>query len=74
MKLQNQKSDSEKKNLKNILQIQNHLDGDIEVNTDHHIELMLNIGITTLQIEILGNLKCPRINYTFCKVSTKKTV
>lgn len=48
MKLQNQKSDSEKKKLKNILQIQNHLDGDVEVNTDHYIELMLNIGITTL--------------------------
>lgn len=61
MKLHNQK------NQKLTLQTQNQLDGDedIELNTDHYVEFKLNIVITNLYIEILGNLKCPRTNYTF---------
>lgn len=65
MKLQNQNSDTEKKFKKIILQTQNQLNGDVEVNTGHHIELTLNTVITTLWIEVLGNFKCPRTNYTF---------
>lgn len=65
MKLRNQNSDTKKNFKKIILQTQNQLDGDVEVNTDHHIELTLNTVITTLWIEVLGNLKCPRTNYTF---------